>query len=193
MPPIILYFDLGSPYAYLTTERIGTVFPEPVEWQPVLLGGLFKLAGRSSWAIGDTGRRRAGMAEVQRRTRRYGLPALRWPENWPTDYLFAMRACTFAFRAGRGREFTQAAFHAAFRQGKDLSDPTHVLAAAHLAGLDPDATGAATQDPAVKQKLRQATDVAYARGVVGVPTIAVGDELFWGDDRVEDAVAASVG
>src|ERR1700740_1293025 len=114
------YFDLGSPFAYLTAERIAEVMPEPVAWQPVSLGALFKLAGRSSWALGAPEQRAAGMAEVERRARLYGLPALRWPDPWPTNYLFAMRAATHAFPIGRGHEFTMKAFRNAFQHGHDL-------------------------------------------------------------------------
>src|ERR1039458_2495156 len=64
---VTFYFDLGSPFAYLTAERISEVLPEPVAWQPVSLGALFKLVGRSSWSLEDPSRRRAGMAEVERR------------------------------------------------------------------------------------------------------------------------------
>jgi 2-hydroxychromene-2-carboxylate isomerase len=64
-----------------------------------------------------------------------------------------------------------------------------VLKSAARAGLDPEAVRAATSDPQIKQTLRDATDAAYDRGVFGVPTIAVADELFWGDDRLEDAAA----
>ena len=66
-PPITFYFDLGSPFAYLAAERLHTLLPEPVQWQPVLLGGLFRLTGRSSWALGDYQRRQAGMADIERR------------------------------------------------------------------------------------------------------------------------------
>ena len=52
MPDVRFYFDLGSPYAYLAAERVSTLLPEPVHWQPVLLGGLFRLTGRSTWALG---------------------------------------------------------------------------------------------------------------------------------------------
>jgi 2-hydroxychromene-2-carboxylate isomerase len=190
LPPARFYFDLGSPYAYLAAERIAEVLPEPVAWQPVSLGALFKLNGRSSWSLGDPDRREAGMAEVERRALLYGLPAIRWPEPWPTNYLFAMRAATFAFRVGRGRELTVQAFRHAFRDGHDLGVPEHVLAAAADAGLDPHAVRDATGDPEVKGALRAATDAAHGLGVFGVPTIAVGDELFWGDDRLEDAAAA---
>jgi 2-hydroxychromene-2-carboxylate isomerase len=189
MPKITFYFDVGSPYAYLAAERLHTVLPEPVEWQPVLLGGLFRLTGRSSWALGDYRRRQAGMAEIEQRARRYGLPPLRWPDPWPTDYLVAMRAVTYAFTVGRGRDLAMAAFRSAFRDGAELSNPAHVLAAARAAGFDDGEAAAAVRAPEVKQALRAATDAAYARGVIGVPTVAIGDELFWGDDRLEDAAA----
>ncbi len=184
------YFDLGSPYAYLTAERISEVLAEPVVWQPVSLGALFKLNGRSSWSLGDPARRQAGMVEVERRAEQYGLEPVRWPEPWPSDYLFAMRAATYAFQAGRGREFTMQAFRHAFQHGRDLAVHEHVLQAAADAGLDPHTVGEATGDPDIKLALRAATDAAHELGVFGVPTIAVAGELFWGDDRLPDAGAA---
>jgi 2-hydroxychromene-2-carboxylate isomerase len=184
---VTFYFDLGSPFAYLGAERIGDLFPEPVHWQPVSLGALFKLTGRSSWALGDYSRRQAGMADVEARARHYGLPPLRWPDPWPSHYLMAMRAATYAFSQGRGREFTMQAFRDAFTGGTDLSVAGNVLNAAQHAGLDRSAVEAATQDAEVKLTLRHATDAAHERGVFGVPTVAVGDELFWGDDRLEAA------
>jgi 2-hydroxychromene-2-carboxylate isomerase len=187
--PTAFYFDLGSPYAYLAAERLSIVLAEPVEWTPVLLGGLFGLTGRSSWALGDDRRRRSGMAEIERRAASYGLAPMRWPEEWPTNYLFAMRATSYAFEVGRGREFTLQAFRDAFQGGVELSVPAHVLRAAQEAGLDPEAVEAATRDPGIKRRLRDATDAAHARGVIGVPTIAIEDELFWGEDRLEDAAA----
>ncbi len=190
MPQVTFYFDLGSPYAYLTAERLAAAaLPEPVRWQPLSLGALFKLTGRSSWALGDYRRRQAGMAEVERRSRGYELAPIHWPDPWPGNYLMAMRAATFAFAAGRGREFTLQAFRDAFARGHDLSIPAHVLAAAQRAGLDRDEVEAATQEPSIKLALREATDAAHALGVIGVPTIAIDGELFWGDDRLADAAA----
>jgi 2-hydroxychromene-2-carboxylate isomerase len=186
------YFDLGSPFAYLTAERISEALPEPVLWQPVSLGALFKLTGRSSWAMGAPDQRQGGMAEVERRVRHYGLPAMRWPDPWPTNYLFAMRAATYAFQAGRGHEFTMRAFRHAFQHGNDLAIQEHVLQVATDVGLDPHTVTEATADPEIKLALRTATDAAYALGVFGVPTIAVGGELLWGDDRLEDAAAISL-
>jgi len=191
------YFDLGSPYAYLAAERIAgeEVLPgelvampeELVAWQPLSLGALFKLAGRSSWSLGDPERRREGIAEVERRAALYGLAPVRWPEPWPSNYLFAMRACTYAFQVGQGIEFSLRAFRAAFQQGHDLGVPEHVLKVAEQVGLDSTAVAAATQDLQVKLALRAATDAAHRRGVFGVPTLAVGEELFWGEDRLQDA------
>jgi 2-hydroxychromene-2-carboxylate isomerase len=187
------HYDLMSPYAYLAAERLDRVLGQPVEWQPVLLGGLFKLTGRSSWALGDYDRRRRGMAEIERRAEAYGLPPLRWPDPWPTSSLAAMRAAVHAKRTGREREFAAAAFRTAFTQGHDLGETGNVLAAADAAGLDPAEVERAIAEPAVKDELRAATAAAHARGVFGVPTLAVAGELFWGDDRLEEAAVALSG
>lgn len=183
------YFDLGSPFAYLAAERLHDVFGEHLKWQPVSLGALFKLTGRSSWSLGDPKRRQAGMAEVERRACLYGLPPVSWPDPWPGNYLMAMRAATFAYSEGRGHEFVMQAFRNGFQEGCDLSIPAEVLRAAAESGLDAQAVERATQDAEIKLALREATDAAHQLGVFGVPTIAVGSELFWGDDRLEDAAA----
>lgn len=183
------YFDLGSPYAYLAAERIDEVWAEPIRWQPVSLGGIFKLTGRSSWSLDDSERRASGMAEVERRALAYGLPPMRWPEPWPGNYLAAMRAAIFADTKGVGREFALQAFRGAFQNGHDLSVPERVFEAARDAGLDPREVEEATSDPEIKLALREATDTAHRLGVFGVPTVAVGGELFWGDDRLGDAAA----
>jgi 2-hydroxychromene-2-carboxylate isomerase len=190
VPQGAFYFDLGSPFAYLTAERLDDVLPGPVAWQPVSLGALFKANGRFSWALGGVDSRQKGIAEVERRAHDYGLPLVRWPDPWPTNYLYAMRAATYAFQVGHGREFTIEAFRHAFVRGEDLAIAENVLQAAERAGLDRGAVNEATGDPEIKLALRAVTDAAHARGVFGVPTVAVGDELFWGDDRLLDAAAA---
>jgi 2-hydroxychromene-2-carboxylate isomerase len=186
------YFDLGSPYAYLTAERISGLFAEAgleqPEWQPILLGGLFQRFGRDSWANGPG--RAEGIAEVERRAAAYGLPQLSWPEPWPGNTLYAMRAATFAKQTGRTVSFALAAFRQAFAAGRDLTEPDNVLVAAAACELHPNAVAKAVGTEAVKGALREATDAAAERGVVGVPTLLVGEEAFWGDDRLEEAVAA---
>jgi 2-hydroxychromene-2-carboxylate isomerase len=187
MPSVTFYFDLGSPFAYLAAERLHEILPAPITWQPISLGALFKLTGRSSWALGDPSSRQTGMTEVESRARLYNLAPMRWPDPWPTNYLYAMRAATYAFQIGHGHQFTMQAFRNAFARGYDLAIPEHVLGAAKQAGLDPRAVDDATRDLEVKLALRAATNAAHTRGVFGVPTIAIDDELFWGDDRLQDA------
>jgi 2-hydroxychromene-2-carboxylate isomerase len=189
---VIFYFDIGSPYAYLAAERAANVLPERPCWQPVLLGGLFKLTGRSSWALGDYRRRQAGMAEIERRARGYGLAPIMWPDPWPTNYLGAMRVVTWAFAVGHGHELAMQLFRDGFQRGRELSIEAHVLAAAERAGLDRRDARDAMREPAIKASLREATEAAHAYGVFGVPTVDVAGELFWGDDRLEDAAAYAV-
>lgn len=185
----VFYYDLGSPYSWLAAERIHDVMPEAPIWQPILLGGVWQRTGGGSWSLTDE--RAAGMAEVERRAREYGLMEVRWPEQWPTSTLLAMRAATFAQQAGRAVAFSLAAFRQAFCAGRDLAEPDNVLIAAAACELHPNAMTKGVESRSVKDRLRAATDEAIARGVVGVPTVAVGDELFWGDDRLSDAAAAA--
>jgi 2-hydroxychromene-2-carboxylate isomerase len=124
------------------------------------------------------------MAEIERRAIAYGLPPIRWPDPWPGDYLTAMRAATHAHRLGRTLEFAHAAARAAFVEGRDLSRTDEVLRVGERLGID---LRGPIADPEVKAELRAATDAAHAAGVFGVPTTGVGGELFWGDDRLEDA------
>src|SRR5918999_4531662 len=186
--PPIFYYDLGSPYSYLAAERINEVMPEPVVWQPILLGGIWKQIGGLSWATTD--KREEGMAEVESRAAKYELQPLRWPEGWPNDTLKAMRAAIFAQQTGRGEAFALAAFRQAFAGGKDLSDIDNVLIAAAACELHPKAVTKGIETEAVKDGLKEATQEAIERGVWGVPTIAVGNRLFWGDDRLEEAAHA---
>jgi 2-hydroxychromene-2-carboxylate isomerase len=192
-PRATFYFDLGSPYAYLSAERISGVFTdaelEQPEWQPILLGGLFQRFGRDSWGNGPG--REDGMAEVERRAAEYGLARLAWPEPWPGNMLFAMRVATFAKQTGRTVSFALAAFRQQFAAGRDLSEHDNVLISAAACELHPNAVSKAAGTESIKSALREATDAAAERGVIGVPSLLVGEEVFWGDDRLEEAVEAA--
>jgi 2-hydroxychromene-2-carboxylate isomerase len=187
------FYDLGSPYAYLAAERIHRVFEdagaEPPVWQPILLGALFKRFDRDSWANGPA--REEGLREVERRAQAYGLPPIRWPDPFPGNSLFAMRVATFATEIGRGVSLPLAAFRQAFAAGRDLSDPDNVFIAAASAELHPRALRAAAERESIKARLREATAAAGDVGVTGVPAVVIGDEVFWGDDRLEEAAASS--
>jgi 2-hydroxychromene-2-carboxylate isomerase len=133
------------------------------------------------------------MTEVERRASAYGLPPIAWPEPWPGNMLTAMRVATFAKQTGRTVSFSLAAFRQQFAGGRDLSDPDNVMIAGAACELHPRALLKAVQTEIVKGALREATDAAAARGVEGVPALVVGEAVFWGDDRLEDGVAAAAG
>jgi 2-hydroxychromene-2-carboxylate isomerase len=184
----VFYYDLGSPYAYLTAERINQTLAEIPVWQPILLGGIWQQTGGGSWA--NTDRRDEGMGEIERRAAEYGLMPIRWPDPWPGNTLKAMRVATFAAQTGRAVAFSLAAFRQAFAGGKDLSQIEFVLMAAAACELHPNAVLKALETQSVKDQLKRATAEAYDRGVRGVPTVAVGDQLFYGDDRLGQAAEA---
>ena len=189
----VFFYDLGSPYAYLAAERVNALFAEtcgePPEWQPILLGGLFKRFGRDSWANGP--RREEGVREIERRAAAYGLPPIEWPQPFPANTLVAMRAATYAKEVGRAVAFSLAAFRQAFAAGRDLTEADNVLLAAAASELHPRAMLAAVDRDSVKRTLREATDRAGDLGVRGVPSVLVGHEVFWGDDRLDEAAAAA--
>ena len=137
-----------------------------------------------------TDARDEGIAEVERRAAERGLMPVRWPDPWPANSLYAMRAATFAQQIGRAVAFSLAAFRQAFAGGRDLSEVDNVVIAAAACELHPNALLKAIETQSVKDRLKEATAEAYERGVRGVPSVAVGDQVFWGDDRLEEAAAA---
>ena len=183
------YYDLSSVYAYLAAERIGALIPD-ADWRPIVLFGLFRLNGRSSWFFSED-ERNARLPEIAERADRYGLPPLRWAPNGIPDNLAALgRAATVAKRHGREVPFSLAAFRAMFVEGRDPSDPGELRRLAAETGLDGDGLLHEITQPDLKEELRAATDEAHERGAPGVPTVIVRGQVFWGDDRLEDAAAA---
>src|SRR4051812_38974106 len=186
----VFYYDLDSPYSWLAAERIHEVLPEPPLWQPVAFAFIFRHHDRTPWSMGPE--KASGMREIERRAAERGLPELRWPPGWPeqTYSLPAMRAATFAAEIGRAGAFSLAAFRQQFNAGRGLNDVDNLLLAGAACELHPKALLAALERDAIKERLKEATEDAIERGVPGVPTVRVGDELFWGDDHLEDAAAA---
>jgi len=187
----VFYYDFNSPYAWLAAERVNGVLPVPPVWQPVSFGHILRATGRTPWSLREP-TRTEGIAEVERRAAERGLPTPRWIEGWPlaTYSLLPLRAAVFAQQAGRAVSFSLAAFRQLFAAGRTLAELDNVLIAAAAAELHPRAITQGVESKTVKDALRAATDEALGLGVVGVPTVAVGDQLFWGDDRLEDAAAA---
>jgi 2-hydroxychromene-2-carboxylate isomerase len=197
----VFYYDFSSPYSYLAAERISGLFAEAgvqqPEWVPISFGHLIRRSGRVPWSLRPEGPDQADLDEIQRRAAERGLPEVRYEPGWPRDSysLIPVRAATFAKQSGRVVSFSQAAFRQRFAAGRDLSEPDNVLIAAAACELHPKAVLKGIETKAVKEALQSATEEAIEIGVQGVPTVAVGAELFWGDDRLEEAAekAASVG
>jgi 2-hydroxychromene-2-carboxylate isomerase len=183
-----LYFDLGSPYAYLALERAESVLGCPVVLEPVLVGAIFGWRKRGSWALTDE--RAAGMAEIERRARRYGLTPMSWPPDWPANALSAMRCAIWAERQRRLTPFAREVVRCQWTEGADISDPDVLAACATAVGLDAAEMLQAIQAPELKEHLRSVTERAWEAGVRGVPTLRIGERLFFGDDRLEEAAAA---
>ncbi len=189
------YYDFSSPYSYLAAERISGLFAESgieqPEWQPISFGHILKETGRRPWSFEED--RRAHFGEIQRRADQRGLPEVVYPDGWPLDNysLKPVRAAVYAKESGRVVSFSLACFRQVFAGGKDMSDVDNVLVAAAACELHPNAVLKGIETQSVKEKLRAATDEALALGLVGIPTVAVEERLFWGDDRLEEAVEAA--
>ncbi len=157
---------------------------------PISFGHLLKVTGRRPWSFEED--RSADLDEIQRRARDRGLPEVVYPEGWPIDNysLDPLRAATYAKESGRVVSFSLAAFRQVFAAGRDLSDRDNLVIAAAACELHPKAVLKGIETTSVKERLRRETDRAIELGVEGIPTVAVGDELFWGDDRLEAAAKA---
>jgi len=185
------YFDFSSPFAYLAATRIDDVLPRMPRWAPISMAFVTSAHERIPWSMREESKER-GKRECEQRAAEYGLPPLRWPAGWPLDSysLPALRAAYVAAGAGCLRDFSRAAFERNFVEGSGLGTEADLRAVAEAVGLDPDDVLAEVRRPAIKEKLKLETEGAIRAGVFGVPTVLVGEELFWGDDRLTKAAQA---
>jgi 2-hydroxychromene-2-carboxylate isomerase len=185
-----------SPYSWFAAERIEQLLPQ-ARWRGVFAGAVFKQNGRSSWGLDE--RRDAGLADCEARAVEHRLGPIRWPEPWPTNDLLVARAMAYCAQidaaGGDGdrlmRSFGLAAMRLAFLEGVDIGERDAVLEAGRRAGIDERMLGDALQDQRIKDATRALTDEAVTAGVFGVPSVLVGEQLFWGDDRLLDAASAN--
>jgi 2-hydroxychromene-2-carboxylate isomerase len=193
-------FDFGSPNAYFCHRVLPALEQRTgvrVHYVPILLGGLFKLANNRSpieayAAIPN--KVRYEYLEMQRFVAKHGLTAYRHNPHFPVNTLKIMRGAVAAQRLGCFEAYVEAVFVAMWEQQRDMADEAQIGAALAGAGIDAVALLAATQDAEVKQQLLANTQAAHDRGAFGVPTFFVGDEMFFGKDRlaqVEEAIAAA--
>jgi 2-hydroxychromene-2-carboxylate isomerase len=188
------FFDYGSPFSYLADsqlERLAERTGARVIYRPMLLGGVFKETGNSS-PIAIEAKRKYLTADLERWAKHYGVPALHNP-HFPINTISLMRGAIAAERSGVFAAYHRAVFDAFWREGLNLGDVAVVRGVLERAGLDAERLAAASEEHAVKDALREATETAVARGAFGAPTFFVGDEMFWGNDRllfVEQALNA---
>jgi 2-hydroxychromene-2-carboxylate isomerase len=186
----VFYYDTNSPYAYLAAQRVDELIPG-VEWRPLPLGILFRAIGKTPWSLSEE--RPAGQAVVEERAAARGLPPVTWVEGWPAQSwsFMPLRAALVADSHGLQRDFVLECYRLMFAEGRTLADSANVLDAARAVGLDPGEVERGVETAAVKERLKGYTEEAIQLGAVGVPTVAVGGELYWGDDRLEEAAAAA--
>jgi 2-hydroxychromene-2-carboxylate isomerase len=186
-PDAAFYFDLASPLAYLAAERILHAMPIATEWQPVLARDL---PGAESFeAFRCRNDEDIFRMEIERRASELGLQQLRWPDLFPFDSAFAMRAATYAKSIGRIVPFAQAAFRQAFAGGRPLDSADNVLIAAAACEMHPSAVLKGAELRAIDEQLSSATARASALGVTDVPAIRVGERVFHDERSLERAAA----
>jgi 2-hydroxychromene-2-carboxylate isomerase len=179
------YFDLASPLAYLAAERVLHTMPIATEWQPVLAREL--PAAESFEAFRCRDEQDIFRSEVERRAAELDLQQLRWPEPFPFDSEFAMRAATYAKSIGRIVAFAQAAFRQAYAGGRRLDEADNVLIAAAACEMHPSAVLKGAKLRSVGEQLSTATVAAVAAGVRDVPAVRVGDRVFHGERNLDEA------
>lgn len=183
-------FDFGSPNAYLAWKVLPGLAAragEQVNVVPCLLGGLFKLTGNQApmTAFDNVkGKLEYEHLETQRFIAKHGLRAFRFNPHFPVNTLLIMRGLLAARRANVGEAYLEAVLKAMWEEGQKMDDPAVVAAVLHAAGLDAKALLEAAQDAEVKAELTANTGAAAARGAFGIPTFFVGDEMFFGKERL---------
>jgi len=179
------YFDYGSPYSYLADTQVEAIAKRAgatLVRKPMLLGGVFKSTGnhspaelpaKSAWSTFD----------MPMWARHYGVPFQRNP-FFPVNTLALMRGAAAAQLDGTFEAYHPAIFRAMWVDGRNLNDLKEVAAVLSGAGLDPVKFGNRIQEQDVKDRLKATTDEAVGRGVFGAPTSFVGDQMFFGNDRL---------
>ncbi|HEY4124624.1 MAG TPA: 2-hydroxychromene-2-carboxylate isomerase [Rhizomicrobium sp.] len=195
MPHVEFMFDFGSPNAYFAhqiipeiEQRTGANF----EYVPVLLGGIFKLTGNQSplTAFGNVKNKlEYEQLETARFIRKHNLSRFQFNPFFPVNTLAIMRGAVAAESMGMLPRYADAVFHHMWEDPKKMDDPQVIGTALAQSGLDADALLAAAQLPESKQRLMDNTEKAVARGAFGAPTFFVGDEVFFGKDRLTDVEA----
>ena len=184
------WFDFASTYSYLSAMRIVPLAEErgvAVEWRPFLLGPIFAAQGWTTSPFNLYPAKGRNMwRDMERQCAAAGLPLVQ-PDPFPQMSLLAARVALLAVEAGAGPAFCRGVFAAEFGEGRDISDPQVIGDVLAQAGLGAELLQMAGA-PETKLALRDQGEAAARRGLYGAPSFVVGEELFWGDDRLEQAL-----
>jgi len=188
MREVECFLDVGSPTTYLAWTQLPALCRATgasLRPRPMLLGAVFQATGNASPA-NVPAKGRYMNADMARFAKRYGVPFAMNP-HFPINTLVLMRAATGVQRRAPERlaAYLDGVFRALWVEPRNLNEPAEVAAAWRAAGFDPDATLALANEHETKAALRATTDEATARGVFGAPTMFVGDEMFFGQDRLD--------
>ncbi len=187
------FFDLGSPATYLAHTQLPKICKQTdsqLIYRPMLLGGVFKATGNAS-PITVPAKGRYMFQDLDRYAKRYGVQ-LKFNPNFPINTLMLMRAVTgMQLRhPERFQAFIDCLFHALWVERCSLDDPATVAAVLTQNGFDPNEVLAMTADETVKAALKENTEEAVQRGVFGAPSMFIGDQLFFGQDRLDFVLEA---
>ncbi len=198
-PRIEFHFDFGSPNAYLAhlvipaiEARTGTAF----SYVPILLGGVFKATNNVSPAVslkGIANKPEYYALETRRFLKKHAITAYARNPHFPVNTLQLMRGAVFAQSQDYFAQYVDAVYHHMWVEPKKMDEAEVMRAALAASGLPAEAIMAGVQQPAIKQRLIENTEAAVARGVFGAPSFFVGDELFFGKDKlveVEEEILA---
>ena len=182
------YFDVGSPAAYLAWTQVPALLRATgasVSYRPMLLGGVFQATGNRS-PMEVPAKSRWMQEDLARWARRYGVE-FRHNPHFPINTLLLMRGALGLqmHQPERMVPYVDAVFRAIWVDGRNMNEPAEVAAVLEQAGFDPQQVLALTQQAQVKEGLKAVTQEAVARGVFGAPTFFVGDQQFWGQDRLD--------
>jgi 2-hydroxychromene-2-carboxylate isomerase len=201
-PDVRFLFDFGSPNAYLAHRVIPAIEARTgarFSYDPVLLGGVFKATGNRSPMEAFApikGKLAYEALETRRFVARHGLTRYAANPHFPVNTLTIMRGAVGARRLGVFEAYVETVFVAMWERGLKMDDPAVVAATLAEAGLPAERLAAMAQDAAVKETLMSDTTAAVDHGVFGLPTFFVGDEMYFGKDRlrdVEEAIIAGEG
>ncbi|HEX9426951.1 MAG TPA: 2-hydroxychromene-2-carboxylate isomerase [Candidatus Polarisedimenticolia bacterium] len=190
MAAVQFWFEFASSYSYVAAQRIEDLARAqqvPIEWKPFLLGPLFRRQGWNDSPFNlYPARGRYMWRDIERQCRRQGIP-FRKPSVFPRNSLLAARVACAADGERWMPEFARAAFRANFAEDREIADVAVIEGVLRDLGQDAEAVLALAQSPGNKERLRLQTEAAWSSGVFGAPSLLVDGELFWGNDRLEEA------